>query len=395
MSGQRMQSVDAVRSYQREWIARVRDQAPAGEPFILCNSDEVEDITNAFEIPSLVINYWNFVIAKSGNAPTLQRQLESHGYPGPHFFSLGYATALDPDAAPWDGLPRPRVLVGSSRNDYERRVCELWARKLDCPLYPMDFNFASPRARPLPADWWKRTRSDWRALVDPQRLAGRIAATRAFVAHLESDLGRALPIDQIGKAMTLINRQMDLWTEANAMIAAAPVHPVAFRDQLAIYQAMWHRGRQVGIDLIAAYRDEISERIAKGIAGYDRLERRILFWSNNAEPVYHAYLRDRHGAAIVASPYSAMPAMYARDFDAADPLAALCGRHILLFQLTPEWMMHEAKRHRCDLIISTEADSAYPSVNARAAAVEGIAFVAIPQGCSAAEAEARIDRALD
>jgi len=392
MTLERLASVDAMRAYQREWLESTRAHAQRGGPFILCNSDEFEDILNAFEIPSLVINYWNFVILRSGNARPLQRQLIERGYPGPHFFSLGYATALDPAQAPWGGLPTPRLLVGSSRNDYERRVCELWAEKLGCPLFPIDFNFGSPRATPLPGDWWRTVRTDWRALTDPARVEGRYEQVRAFLNYLERDLGRPLPIADIAAAMERINRQMDIWMEADALIAGARVHPIAFRDQLAMYQAMWHRGRPDGVRLVSDYRDEIAERVARGVAGYAESGLRVLFWSVNAEPDFHAWMRERFGAIIVASPYSAMPAMYARDFDPADPLLALSARHTLLFQLTPEWMVAEAERHRCDLIISSEAIGDHGSVNERAAEAAGIPFLAIPQGTPPADAEQRLER---
>jgi hypothetical protein len=54
---ERLESVNAIRAHQRTWLAEARERAAAGEPFVICTSDEVEEILAAFGIPVLVINY--------------------------------------------------------------------------------------------------------------------------------------------------------------------------------------------------------------------------------------------------------------------------------------------------------------------------------------------------
>ena len=59
----RLRVVDKVRAHQRQWLEQTRQRAERGEPFAICNGDEVEEIFNVMDIPVLVINYWNTLIA--------------------------------------------------------------------------------------------------------------------------------------------------------------------------------------------------------------------------------------------------------------------------------------------------------------------------------------------
>src|SRR5438067_97592 len=112
---ERLESVNAVRAHQRAWLAETRAQSEAGKPFVIATSDEVEEIMAAFGIPVLVINYWNFLITAQRKTGHFARVLEKRGYPGPHFFGLGYASTLEPEEAPWGGLPKPALIVGATR----------------------------------------------------------------------------------------------------------------------------------------------------------------------------------------------------------------------------------------------------------------------------------------
>src|SRR4051794_30177784 len=116
---ERLESVNAIRTHQRNWLAETRQRAEAGEPFVISTSDEVEEIMAAFGIPVLVINYWNFLITAQRKAGHFTHVLENRGYPGPHFFALGYASSLEPEQAPWGGLPKPTLMIGATRHETE------------------------------------------------------------------------------------------------------------------------------------------------------------------------------------------------------------------------------------------------------------------------------------
>jgi hypothetical protein len=374
---QRLASVDHIRGYQRAWLQRTREQAEEGEPFVICQSDEFEEVLGVLGIPVLVINYWNYVVAAQRKSAHFAAVLETHGYPGPHFFGLGFGTSLDPDEAPWGGLPKPLLILGSTRNDFELRTTELWARELGCECYPLEFNFGSPYKRIPPDDWWRHIRTDWPVLVDPSRTRLRHQQNSALVGHIEDLTGRTCTDAGLATAMERVNHQMDLMTEATELIAAATPCPVGFRDQLAAYQMMWHRGTEAGIELAERYLGEVRERVTTGQGAYPAERLRVLMWSMSEEPAFHQHLRDEYGAVIVGSPYAAMPATYARDVH-GDALRALSARQTFLFDMrSTSWMIREARRHRADVVIGVET-TRHRSRFRHACESAGLPYIAVP-----------------
>jgi benzoyl-CoA reductase subunit B len=381
--GQRLASVNAIRAHQREWLAKARERALQGEPFVICNSDELEEILAVFDIPVLVINYWNFLITAQRKAGHYTSVLEQRGYPGPHFFGLGLGTTIDPENAPWGGLPKPALIIGSTRHESELKVTELWAREFGCPCYPLDFNFASPY-RQLPGDdWWARIRDGWQDLVDPARLALRIEENKALINYLEMLTGRSFSFHKLRRVMELVNEQMAYMSQARDLIAAARPCPVTLRDQMSAYQTNWHRGTERGLELAQAYYAEVKQRVADGQAAYQHERLRLLYWTMAQEPDFHAYLEREFGAVIVGAPYGAMPETYARTIDADDAddaLRALSARHIFLFDMqSPTWMLHEARQYGVDAVVGIEDASPYPSVFRRACETAGMPYVAVPR----------------
>jgi hypothetical protein len=175
-----------------------------------------------------------------------------------------------------------------------------------------------------------------------------------------------------------------LWIEAQAMIAAASRCPVHIRDQISMYQAMWHRGTERGVALIRAYRDEIAERVAAGTAAYPD-ERFRLYYSVQVPP-WHAAIEERYGAVAVCCSYTNIPDLYRRTFDPADPLRALAARHMLLFDWGPYRIIDVAQRHRCDAAIVVEPAMANgPSRQQAIVEAAGIPYLAIPRAGDDAE----------
>lgn len=375
----RLKTVDRVRADQRQWVADTREAAASGRPFAICSSDEFEEIFSLFDVPVLVINYWNFVIVSQGKAAHFSQVLEKAGYPGPHFLSLGLASSLEPEQAPWGGLPKPIILLGSTRSDYEMRMGELWARALDCEFYPLDFNMQSAASKPLPDDWWRRTETDWEAMVDPERLELRIAQNYELIRHLECRLGRSFDNRAFVRSAELENEQMRYWQRAHDLIAAAPRCPVSLRDQLAMYQPMWKRGTEYGLEMFRLYFEEVQARVADGLAGYPVERKRLLYWSMLEDPPFHAWLRDRYGAVFVGNNYGPIPGFYIRQFDPAEPMRAMAGRHLFLFGQSPELMIAEARAHRVDGIVMTAPNSdRHPTRFRQAAVAAGIPLLEVP-----------------
>lgn len=389
---QRLAAVERIREFQRTEITGIRERVNVGGGhFALTSSDEFEELLALHGVPSVVYNYWNFVVISRQKAPHYTGVLEEHGYPGPHFFALGFGTSLDPDEAPWGGLPTPTVVIGSGRSERELRVSELWANHAGAQFMPVDYNMGSPALKPLPHDWYGRVRSEWRELVDDDRLAIRIAQNNAVNERLGQMTGRAISTDDVRAMMRRVNDQMDAWTEANRIIAEAKFCPVDFRDQMSMYQAMWHRGTSLGVSFIDDYLDEVRRRADAEVSAYEKVTTRLLYWNMREEPRTHGYLNE-HGAAIVGSIYSSIPALYARDAE-ADPWGALAARNLFLFQHpSREWLLAEVEKSRADGVVLIEDESGPASIERQTLEGAGIPVLLLPDTSDTPATREAVDR---
>ncbi len=392
----RLNAVNRVRAHQRQWIEATRAAVAAGAPFAICNGDEAEEIFLALGIPVLAINYWNFLIAAQGSVGHFESVLHGRGYPGKHFFALGLASSLAPEQAPWGGLPRPTIICGSGRSEAERRVTELWARSTNAHFFPMDFSFPGEHVSEIPRDWWNLTQDHWDQLVDPKRLAYRTDQERRLIGFLEQVTGRRFGVGDLLVCMERVNRQMAYWAEAGRLIAETRPCPVHMRDQLSIYQAMWHRGTELGIEMLRDYRDEIRARAQAGTGGYAR-EKIRLFYSGEM-PAWSQWAEETFGAVTVANAYSGVPDLYARRILDGDPLRTLAGRHLFLFAFNPEWMAHIVTRFNCDAAVVVEPymDRYAAGLSAERQAVEaaGVPYLALPRDADDADTRERLGNFL-
>lgn len=389
----RLASVDAVRAHQRQWLEETRQRVAAGEPFAICNADDFEEIFTAFDVPALVINYWNSIVTFSEKkGPHFSAVLDSHGYE-PSNFGLGLATTLAPEQAPWGGLPKPAIVIGTTRDEAQMRVTELWARAFDCECYPLDFSWVSQFSHALPHDWWNYHRTHSAEMVDPARVALRAQQLRDLIAHLEKKLGRRFDEARFAEIMARLNEQMDCWAEAMALIAAARPLPVSLRDQMAMYQTVWQRGTEQNLKLVQGFLDEVRALVAQGAAAHPAERLRIYLATSGNDPQFHAYVRERWGAVVVSNRYSGVAPMYARELD-GDPLLALARRQLFLFDKEPHWEVHEAQRWGATMVIGIEAPGMAQSRYRRVVEAAGLAYAPISADADTPEIRAQLDAAI-
>ena len=388
----RLESVNRVRAHQRAWIEQTRQSVAAGGPFAICNGDEAEEIFLAMGIPVLAINYWNFLIAAQQSIPHFTQVLHERNYPGRHFFALGLASSIAPEKAPWGGLPQPTIICGSSRSETELRITELWAREVGAHCFPLEFSFPSEHLKPLPEDWWNYTRERWEELVDADRLEHRVAQERALISFLEQVTGRNFSVADLSRAMVLANEQMEHWIEARRLIGRTHPCPVHVRDQMSMYQAMWHRGSPMGVELVRDYLDEIRARVAAGAAGY-RNEQIRIYYSGDTPP-WSQFAEDELGIVTTANFYSAVPDLYARTIHDDDPLRALAARHLFLFAFTPGRIAYVAQEFDCDAVVVVEPYmDRYPAELSRerqAVEAVGLPYLALPREADDADVRQRL-----
>lgn len=388
----RLDTVERVRAVQRQWIADTRASVAAGGPFAICNGDEAEEIFLTMGIPVLAVNYWNFLIMAKGDAPHFSAVMNDRGYPGAHFYALGLASSIAPEKAPWGGLPRPTIICGSTRSEAELRVTELWARETGAHFFPMEFSFPSEAFEPLPHDWWNRTRDHWPELVYAPRLDYRVEQERALISVVETVTGRAFDMAELSTTMARIDEQMAHWAIARRLIAATRPCPVSIRDQMSMYQAMWHRGTPLGVDLARSYAQEIQARATAGVAGYARERHRIHFAGET--PSWGDWAAEELGVVTVSNFYSGVPELYPRKIFNNDPLRTLAGRHLFLFAMDVNFIVHQAREHQCDAVICIEPfiDDYPPEDSRERKCVEaaGMRYLALPHGRDEPEIRARL-----
>ncbi len=381
-----LESVNAVRAFQRSWLERTRERVALGEPFAICNGDEFEDIFNMMDIPVIVINYWNSIIAQKRMGAHYNDVLAANGYPKSEgFFAWGLACALenDPQTAPWGGLPKPVIIIGGSKGDLEMKVLEIWAREMGCPFFPLDFSFdsfenISERLYPPPHDALDRMRNQWDEIIKAERLDMRVEEEKALVHFLEITTGKRLTNSGVMNGLALLNEQMDYWAKARDLIAETIPCPVGVRDQSAMYQAMWHRGSVIGRDLVKVYYAEVKDRVERGIAANPG-ERLRLSWSGDHSPVFNRYLEEKYGAVIVAWAYSSFPDRYYRNFTNKDPMRCLAALHMVLGWAPHDKALQDAIAHKCDGAIRVSLDSRDPTVDGSVWEHMGIPLCEIPR----------------
>ncbi|GGF59060.1 2-hydroxyacyl-CoA dehydratase family protein [Alteromonas lipolytica] len=392
----RLAIVEKVRKEQGEWLAGLKSGVEQGGRFAISASDEFEEIFNLFGIPALIVNYWHNLVLATGHGDHFADVLNKRGYDvdaitmGP----LGYAAALEPELAPWGGLPRPTLMLGSTRDEAELRFMELWSKALDCPFMPLDYNLAGPYKTLVDDDWWNHIRRDWPRYIDSDQLDLRVAELQDVIALLERETGQTITTDDIARSLTMCNEQIDLFMEGLRLIADAERCPVTLRDQLALYVTLWHRGTPKGLDYARAFRDEVKQRIEDGIQAYPEENIRILYWTAMPEPRWHRYLNEQYGAVFVANNYSVTPELYARSFDPADPLRALAGRSLFLLSTlnNPQWMIETARFYKCDAIIGFEQPYPVETPHAIACKEAGIPYINAPVLADNDKIRAKLDR---
>jgi benzoyl-CoA reductase subunit B len=392
---QRLDAVNQVRAHQRHWLDTTRKQVQDGGHFAICNGDEFEEVFIAMGIPVVAINYWNYLVVAQQKKRHYFDVLNQRGFPGDNFFALGLASTMAPEQAPWGGLPKPTLICGSLRYEMELRVTELWAREYGCPIIPMDFAFPTPGMQSFPADWFDRIRDEWESFVDPHRLEYRLAQERRAITYVEQLTGKTFSVGELERSMNLINEQMDWWRRARLALGAATPCPVNMRDQMSMYQAMWHRGTEAGVKLVRDYCLEVEDRAKRGIGGY--ANEKLRFFYGDQVPAFQEWAEQTYGAVAVACSYSGFPDAYARTVHNHDPLRALAGRHLLLALFEANFLVGQAKDHKCDAIIMIESHTVpeYPSVERKHAEENGIPYLSIPRDSDDPEIRAMVARFIE
>ena len=183
-------------AFQKTWFADLRRSVfEERRPYAIVQADVPFELFQLHRDPAVSNQWWAALIAAKQMAPAYLDAMEARGYHDGlcRYCSLGLACTLASDRlpGPWGGLPRPALICARLTCDCIQRVFTTWADAFGTEFVPLD----NPGATLLPPRWWELSRSRWRELIEPHRLAFAVADFNALIGVLERVSGQRFDLD--------------------------------------------------------------------------------------------------------------------------------------------------------------------------------------------------------
>lgn len=378
----------AAAEHQKNWFANLRrDVFEARQPYSIVQADMPLELFSVMEMPVVSNQWWAAVIAAKQLSAQYLDTLNAQGFHDGlcRYCSLGLACTLanDPARAPWGGLPRPALLAARLTCDCIQRVFSLWAEAFDAPFITLD----NTGATHLPPRWWELSRHRWQELYEAHRLDFMVEEMRVLMAQLEKISGRRFDFERLRALMEAVNQQEEYFEEVRELICTAPQTPVRMNEQVQnVMTTQWHRGSEWAVNHARAFRDEVKQRVADGIAAVPS-ERLRLMWVGAGlwhDTGFYTAFEEAYGAVFVWSMYLAFgPDGYIR-YGLDDSLRALASRVVSMNEQlhnppwVNEWMVEQARRHRIDGALLLVPSGSRPSATGTFFTERALAAAGIP-----------------
>lgn len=348
-------------AFQKSFVSELKRRVVEnGEPFVVAQADTPHEIFHVMDIPLISNQWWSAYISAKQLSAKYFDAMVARGYPDNSckYCSLGLACTLanDPATAPWGGLPKPVALVARLTCDCIQQVFTQWADALGTEFFPME----APAWKHKEADWYAHSNENWERVYDSSRIALMVDEMRDLIAMLERKTGRSFDPVKFEKLMLAVNEQEGYIAEAARLIGSARPCPVSIADQMPNTMIpQWHRGSEWAVAHARKFRDEVADRVARGI-GVASNERLRLMWIGAGvwhDPGFYQALEERLGAVFVWSMY--MPfagpqyvrALHGKPMDAL--ASRICSMNEVL-HLPPwmnGWMVSETRRCGIDAAV--------------------------------------------
>lgn len=371
MAEKQFQASHAASARQKEWFAELRaDVFEKRAPYAIVNADCPADIFQAMDVPVVTNQWWSALVSSRRMADTYVEGMAELGFDKRlcRYCSLGLASTLVDagENAPWGGLPRPALLVTKLGCDCMGRVFGLWSEAFGTPAFLLE----STGVTELPIEWWKDCRSDWESFHQKRRLDHMDAQFRDLIATAEEATGRSFDEQRLRTSLELANRQQEYYDEISQLMATAPQCPIRIAEaQGTAMIAQWHRGSQWAVDHARDFRDEVADRVARGIAAHPG-ERKRLMWIGAGlwhRPQFYQAFEESHGAVFVWAEYPSFGADGYLRYGLEDPVRALASRYVSCREWlhdppwAGEWYAHEAREARIDGAVVLVPSNSRPS----------------------------------
>ncbi|MBI5441026.1 MAG: 2-hydroxyacyl-CoA dehydratase [Deltaproteobacteria bacterium] len=391
MSGLRskkfLQASKLLTEHQKRHYEDVRDRAAQGEAVIWTNVGVPMEILYAMDIPVLFNLHWSALIAAKQMSAHYLNVMNERGY----FrdlcrycsMPLGYFMEGKPEVAPWGGVPRPTAVIVEAADDPIIRCYELMARELEVPFYVWDHTMP---AEP-PAPTWCETPDDVEAesVREPWRVDYAVQETEGLIAFLETVTGKSFSEAQLRRAMEMSNEQFDYIGKLLDLCARVPA-PISSGDHMAnLISTQFYRGSEFGLAHAKAMYLETKERVEKGLVACENEKIRLMqmvvpTWYS---PGFYNAFEEKYGAVFVWIVYFTITQQLIRR-DLRDPLRALASRYVgytemgLLPPWWPQWVVHNAKKHKIDAAVYQIADSCRLLSGPMQLAVKALQDIGVP-----------------
>ena len=189
----------------------------------------------------------------------------------------------------------PDLEVKSCVDDLQDKILEYKAKILGHPLYLMDRTWPT---RVSSGVW-----HTWDA--EEHRLRYAVQQYRQLIGFLEVFFNRKLDIERLKQAVRYSVEMFRLWWEVDELRKTIPV-PITTSDHYSnIIPIQFFRGTQQGVEMLTRYRDEVKERVDKGLAAVPNERIRLFFpeiapWFTMG--IFNAFEQE-YGAAAVFDQY--------------------------------------------------------------------------------------------
>ena len=345
------------KAYGKELKRRVVEN---GEHFVLAQADTPHEIFHVMDIPLVSNQWWSAYISAKQLSSRYFSAMTEAGYPenSCRYCSLGLACTLanDPGSAPWGGLPKPCLLVARLTCDCIQQVFTQWGEALGTEFFPME----APAWEHKDPQWFSKSRHAWEQVYQADRIELMVKEIRQLIAVLEDKTGRRFDEAALGKLMLRINEQESCISEAAELVGTARPCPVSIADQMPNTMIpQWHRGSDWAVAHARKFRDEVADRVSRGVGIADN-ERLRLMWIGAGvwhDPGFYQALEEKLGAVFVWSMYMPFAGpQYIREVRES-PLHALASRICSMnevLHLPPwmnAWMTNEAQRCGIDAAV--------------------------------------------
>ena len=356
----------------KEFYARSQKQSESGGPVAWCGNGIPPELLDNFEIRGFWPENYGTVCAATQTSVPFLELAEADGFSVDICSyvrnAIGYSIrrmqlgGQTPPEAPRGGMGNPSMMIDPSHScDPKHKWFHSFNRYMKVPMHIYDT--ASP-----PEDVDCRDPE-----IAQQYIEHNTAQMRSLVDFFERQTGRKLDKKRLAESLIHTQEAQLLYYEVNELRKATP-SPMASQDHFAFIAPMQYmRGTREVVEIFRELRDEIKERVEKGIGVIPNEKHRVLWggipmWFNLG--IFN-YLEGMGAVSVIENTYG-HGTKYGVEIDPDDPVKAIAEQIY--------WNRVETRSEEESESGSTQADRILEDV--RDYAVDGV-IIHTPRSCRA------------